>query len=38
MKEKMYIQNFTNEKSKKTFYYFTCILPDSMANGGIKEF
>ena len=38
MKEKMYIQNFTIEKSKKIFNYFTCILPDSMANGVIKEF
>ena len=29
---------FINKKFKKTFYYFTCILPDYMAHETIKEF
>ena len=37
MKEKMYIQNFTNEKFKEIFYFFICMLPDYMAHDITKK-
>ena len=38
MKEKCIFKIFTDEKFKKIFYLFICMLPDYMAHDITKEF
>ena len=33
-----YLQDFSNEKFRKQFYFFTCILPDYVSHESLKEF
>ena len=36
--DKSISQDFINEKFRKPFYFFTCILPDYVSNESLKEY